>query len=244
MKKHILLIFFSITAISLISLASAQSDTSVPSWIKINAGFWANDQISESEFLNAIKYLLENNIIILKSDETIEPPVVEPVTANPVTKPRLNYCIILHPTYKDLGQIKFVSKYFHVNYINDCVKLYKDPLWIYQGTDRIDKLYEKFLEFRQESKQVPKLPIEPTVTIQSSTKTGTEKYFIKFNICAGDAPLDKAKVLIKSEIESVEIGSTKDIPANSCRTYETQLHAKHVANIKASIVEQVIINEN
>ena len=241
MKKHILVIFFSIAAISLVSLASAQSDSLVPAWIKNTAGFWSNDQISDNEFLNAIKYLLENNIIILKSDEPVDLPVVEYVTPNPVTKPRLNYCIILHQTYKDLGQIKFVSKYSHVNYIQDCVKLYKDPLWTYKGNDRIDKLYEKFLEFREESKQVPKSPVDPTVSIQSSTKSGTEKYFIKFNICAGDLPLDKAKVLIKSEIESVEIGSTKDIPANSCRTYETQLHAKHLDNVKISIVEQVLI---
>ena len=241
MKKHILVIFFSLIAISLVSIASAQSESLVPSWIKNTAGFWSNNQISDSEFLNAIKFLLENDIIILKSDESIDLPVVEPVTPNPITKPRLNYCIILHSTYKDLGQIKFVSKYSHVNYIKDCVKLYKDPLWTYKGDDRIDKLYEKFLEFRQESKQIPKSPIDPTVTILSSTKTGTEKYLIKFNICAGDLALDKAKVLIKSEIESVEVGSTKDIPANVCRNYETQLHAKHIDNIKISIVEQVLI---
>jgi len=240
-QKKYLLIFFSLIAISLVSIASAQSEALVPSWIKNTAGFWSNNQISDSEFLNAIKYLLENDIIILKSDESVDLPVVEPVTPNPITKPRLNYCIILHSTYKDLGQIKFVSKYSHVNYIHDCVKLYKDPFWTYKGDDRIDKLYEKFLEFRQETKQVPKSPTEPTVTIQSSTKTGTEKYFIKFNICAGDLALDKAKVLIKSEIESVEVGSTKNIPANACRTYETQLYAKHIDNIKISIVEQVLI---
>ena len=240
MKKHLIVIFFSIIAVSLFSIASAQSESLVPSWIKNTAGFWSNDQISDTEFLNAIKYLLENNIIILKSDEPENLPVVEPVTPNPVTKPRLNYCIILHQTYKDLGQIKFVSKYSHVNYIHDCVKLYKDPLWTYKGNDRIDKLYDKFLEFRQESKQVPKSPNDPTVSIQSSTKTGTEKYFIKFNICAGDVTLDKAKVLIKSEIEAIEVGSNKDIPANACRTYETQLHAKHLDNIKISIVEQVL----
>lgn len=242
MKKHLLIIFFSLITISLVSLASAQTDSSVPSWIKNTAGFWSNDQITDNEFLNAIKYLLDNDIIILKSEEIVELPVVEPVTPNPITKPRLNYCIILHSTYKDLGQIKFVSKYSHVNYINACVKLYKDPLWSYKGEDRIDRLYEKFLEFRQETKQtVEKSPNDPTITIESSTIAGNEKYFIKFKICAGDLTLDKAKILVKSEIESVEIGSTKDIPANACRVYETQIHAKHVANIKANIVEQVLI---
>jgi len=41
---------------------SAQ-EGSIPSWIKLNAGFWANDQITDADFLNGIQYLIGKEII-------------------------------------------------------------------------------------------------------------------------------------------------------------------------------------
>ena len=35
----------------------------VPDWVRNNASWWALDKISEEEFLNAIKYLIENGVI-------------------------------------------------------------------------------------------------------------------------------------------------------------------------------------
>ena len=47
--------------------------TTVPSWIKEIAQFWHNDQISDTEFLNAIKYLVEKGIIDIEyTDDTIQ----------------------------------------------------------------------------------------------------------------------------------------------------------------------------
>ena len=43
----------------------AQEDTQVPSWVKNIAEWWADDQVSEKEFLAAIEYLINNNIISL-----------------------------------------------------------------------------------------------------------------------------------------------------------------------------------
>jgi len=40
-----------------------QAETSIPSWIKNNAGWWADGQISDEDFLSGIKYLIENNVI-------------------------------------------------------------------------------------------------------------------------------------------------------------------------------------
>jgi len=41
---------------------SAQED-SIPSWIKNTAGFWADNQISDIEFMNAIEFLIGADII-------------------------------------------------------------------------------------------------------------------------------------------------------------------------------------
>ena len=40
-----------------------QSDISIPSWIKNNAGWWANDAIDDETFVNGIEYLVKNQII-------------------------------------------------------------------------------------------------------------------------------------------------------------------------------------
>ena len=56
--------FFSlITSTILVPNSSAQEDTQVPSWIKNVAGWWANSEISENEFLTGIAYLINHNIV-------------------------------------------------------------------------------------------------------------------------------------------------------------------------------------
>ena len=52
------------------SLAHAEA---VPDWIKNNAKWWAEGKISEAEFLNAIKFLIENNIIKIESRSAVKP---------------------------------------------------------------------------------------------------------------------------------------------------------------------------
>ena len=53
-------------AITLIfPLANADS---IPDWIKNTAGWWATDKISETEFVNAIEFLVNVGIIQTESD--------------------------------------------------------------------------------------------------------------------------------------------------------------------------------
>ena len=46
----------------LIPIAFAES---VPEWVKNTAGWWATDQISETEFVNAVEFLVKENIICI-----------------------------------------------------------------------------------------------------------------------------------------------------------------------------------
>ena len=46
----------------------SQSDQQVPAWIKNTAGWWADDKISETEFVNAIQYLINKGIIQIDSN--------------------------------------------------------------------------------------------------------------------------------------------------------------------------------
>ena len=46
--------------------------TSIPAWIKNNAGWWATDQIDDSAFLQGIQYLIQEGIMIIPPTETSE----------------------------------------------------------------------------------------------------------------------------------------------------------------------------
>ena len=43
--------------------------TSIPDWIKNNAGWWANGQIDDTSFLQGISYLIQNNIVVVPSQD-------------------------------------------------------------------------------------------------------------------------------------------------------------------------------
>ena len=67
MTRKTILLFTLIAAVATFPLvASAQSDA-VPSWVKNTAGWWANDQISETEFVNSMEYLIDSGIIDVSS---------------------------------------------------------------------------------------------------------------------------------------------------------------------------------
>ena len=224
-----------------VGISTVSAESIIPQWVQNTALWYGQGTISEQEFLKAITYLIDNKIIFLNEQE--KEKVLDPTIASDeviVTKPRINQCSVLYQSYKNIGKDQFLSKYQHVTFIKTCVKLYQDPVWNYQGDDRIEKINKKFEEFNQKIKEErPKLSYEPNVKILSKTDIGQGKFDVKFNVCAGDEKIDKAKVLIKSDIEAIQMGTNKDIPENACRTYVTQLHAKQAANIHITILEQV-----
>ena len=68
-------IMFSILLVSF-STNVAYAD-SVPEWVKNNALWYGQGIVSESEFLNAIKFLIENGVIVLESDEDIPLMIID-----------------------------------------------------------------------------------------------------------------------------------------------------------------------
>jgi len=50
------------------------SNQSIPPWIKNTAGWWGNNSISENEFLHAIQYLIENQIIEINAEKIQDLP--------------------------------------------------------------------------------------------------------------------------------------------------------------------------
>ena len=53
-----------LTVVFAVGLGSAYSQTdTIPEWIKGVAGFWAEDKITDSEFIEALEFLIESNVI-------------------------------------------------------------------------------------------------------------------------------------------------------------------------------------
>ena len=122
-----------------------ERDIAIPSWIKNNAGWWADDKISDSDFLHGIKFLVETNIIQFQSN--LE-------KTNDVEEYLLDWdTIVTDSLYSYDGSIKMHSKFFdHVDYIarynaaNGSVYDIGEPsilqsgVWLYQITG-----HEQFL---------------------------------------------------------------------------------------------------
>jgi len=71
--KKTLLIIVSISIVGLIlgtSINVSAEENRVPEWVKNTAAWWAMDQISETEFLNAIEFLANKGIIKITGPST------------------------------------------------------------------------------------------------------------------------------------------------------------------------------
>jgi len=78
-QKSILILSLGIIlAFAVIPLSINAESEIVPSWIKNTAGFWANDQISDIEFMNAIEYLIAQGTIQVPNFSGV--PDVETIT--------------------------------------------------------------------------------------------------------------------------------------------------------------------
>jgi len=120
---------------------SIENDIAIPSWIKNNAGWWADDDISDSDFLYGIKFLVETNIIQFQSVADYEK------TRN-IEKYILDWDTVVNDSkYAYDGSIKMQSRFFdYANYIvsydisKDLVYDHAEPsllesgVWLYQIT--------------------------------------------------------------------------------------------------------------
>jgi len=82
LKKSKQMIFFVpvltiILGVSFFSVASAQDESQIPVWIKTAVGFWVTGNISDEEFLKAIEYFVENEIIKVPSQTTDDQLLIE-----------------------------------------------------------------------------------------------------------------------------------------------------------------------
>ena len=69
MKYQKLVVFSIITIIGYSVIQDSFGEEAVPPWVKNTAGWWATDTISETEFVNAIEFLVNSDIIKIEHME-------------------------------------------------------------------------------------------------------------------------------------------------------------------------------
>ena len=52
------------------SLSKTKEESTIPSWIKLNAGWWAEEKINDSNFINGLQYMIDMKIIIIPQIES------------------------------------------------------------------------------------------------------------------------------------------------------------------------------
>ena len=72
MTRKIAILFALVTGVVVFPLAASAQSDAVPSWVKNTAGWWAEDQISETEFVNSIEYLIDSGIIQVSSQQGVD----------------------------------------------------------------------------------------------------------------------------------------------------------------------------
>ncbi len=64
-----------------------------------------------------------------------------------------------------------------------------------------------------------------------------DRYFIHYNVCAGEKSIVSPSIILESEQDTVQVDSTKIIRENSCQGVESFIDTKSPQLVKITIVE-------
>jgi len=86
--KYIVIIAILVFGIGLgFSLHISAEENLIPNWIKSTAGFWVDGQISDSEFISALQFLVEKEILNIPDKNTLDSVDSKEATQNILPKP-------------------------------------------------------------------------------------------------------------------------------------------------------------
>ena len=108
----------------------------IPSWVKSNAGWWADGTISDGEFINGIQYLVESGLVSVSTNKvsahvmSLEPKNMDSKLA--ALHVELNKCSEIATAYKRIDCEKPIKKIMTLhNYKMDAEKFDVGPIMYY-----------------------------------------------------------------------------------------------------------------
>lgn len=89
-KSYYLAILLAIIPMLVIPvLAQETEDKPIPSWVKSVAGYWSEDKINDGEFIEALEFLIDNNVINLGENVFVDNTMSELQEENTILKEKL-----------------------------------------------------------------------------------------------------------------------------------------------------------
>ena len=98
-----LIVIFLLSSVVTLNGVFAQDDmgrikVKIPSWIKTTAGFWVNDYSSDQEFLSALEFLIDNDIIRVPKIVQLEDQVAQLQEDNELLRTQIDKNGVTKPT--------------------------------------------------------------------------------------------------------------------------------------------------
>lgn len=159
----------------------------------------------------------------------------EAYSENGLSADQLKQCEYLYFNFKKFGEKEFLYRYSFKSFVKECVKLYNDPNWTFDGKDKIDRYFEKLESANTSEKSTTN---EVQVSITSKYRIGETRYVISFEACTNNSRT-LAVFLIYSDIDKFIGISQRLIPQDSCSTYWTNVYANSPNSIGIEYVKDL-----
>jgi hypothetical protein len=111
--EHVRILAVSLILLLLISSVHLVNADLIPDWVKNNFIWYSQGQISENELLNAIKFLIENEIIVIEQDKEIEDLGDFYVVYDEVDN---SYYLELEAYFKDSQELELLAEHLNENF--------------------------------------------------------------------------------------------------------------------------------
>ena len=164
-----------------------------------------------------------------------------PYVLDALTDSQIQECESIHNDFVSLPDLDFYTRYQNHEFSGNCVMLYEDSLWNYDGLDRYEKLSERSSELTQERETELKQSRENFyINPRSVTELQIPGTFLfEFEGCTGDQTINAGDISIVSDKETVLltkfVGEERTILPGSCNLLETQIRADDPSSIKVVV---------
>jgi len=152
-----------------------------------------------------------------------------PYVLEPLTDSQIEVCESIYDAFTTFSDSYFSTRFQNYNFVGNCVMLYEDSLWDYEGSDRYEKLSDKSVELTQE-REAELIEKRGNFYIESKSVTELQipgTFLFKFAGCTGNQTIDLNDVSVVSDKETVLLAKfgDREIPPGVCSTLEIQIRA-------------------
>jgi len=164
-----------------------------------------------------------------------------PYVLDPLTESQIKECESLYDDFGSLSDYDFYTRYQTHNFAGNCVMLYDDSLWDYDGSDRYEKLSDRSVELTQE-REAELNQSRENFYIDHKSLTELQipgSFLFKFVGCSGDQTINLNDVSVVSDKETVLLAKfavkEREILPGVCNNLEIQIRADDPSSIKVVI---------